>query len=213
MKQFLAESDKQRIIETVKKVEQSTSGEIVPMVVPASYHYPTAAMIGGAALGIPTALLFTRLLGALFWLGTNNIWIFLGAECVAFVIWHAIVNRVPWLKRLFVSAREMADEVDEAAFVHFYKHGLHKTREQTGILIFISVFERKVVMLADSGINEKVAGGQWDEIVAGLVSGIKAGRQVDAICNAVEKTGAILARFFPVRPDDTDELENLIVEP
>jgi putative membrane protein len=80
------------------------------------------------------------------------------------------------------------------------------------VLVLISVFERRVRVLADEGINAKVPEGQWDNIVKMITDGIKQKRAVDAICAAIEKIGALLASHFPVKPDDTDELENVIVE-
>ena len=80
------------------------------------------------------------------------------------------------------------------------------------MLVLISVFERKVWVLADSGINEKVQAGQWDEIVKMIIDGIKQNRHTEAICEAVAKIGDLLKTNFPIKPDDTDELKNLIIE-
>lgn len=212
MDQFLSSPDRQQIMETVKAVERTTSGEIVPFVTPASYRYPAGAMIGAAALAFPTALLGTHFLGGFFWLGTDNLWLFVGMLCAVFWAWYAVVSRIPVLHRLFISEREMEEEVREAAFVNFYKHGLHFTRDHTGVLIFISVFERKAVILADKGINAQVSQDRWDAIVKDLVSGIREKRPAGAICEAVEAAGRLLAEHFPPNPDDTDELGNLIVD-
>lgn len=89
---------------------------------------------------------------------------------------------------------------------------MHRTRDETGVLIFISVFEHTVTILADRGINTKVQDGQWNGIVKNIVQGIKQKRHADAICEAVKNIGEILKKHFPVKQDDTDELKNLIVE-
>ncbi|MDY6830303.1 MAG: hypothetical protein SWC96_00430 [Thermodesulfobacteriota bacterium] len=212
MDHFLSPTDRQRIIDTVKAVERTTAGEIVPFVVPASYHYPVGVMIGAAAIAFPAALLGTHFLGGFFWLGADNLWLFLGMLCVLFWAGHAAVRRMPALRRIFVSEREMEEEVWEAAFVNFYKRGLHLTRDHAGVLIFISVFERKVVILADRGVNAKVSQDQWDGTVKDLVSGIRNNQVAEAICRSVEDVARLLATHFPPKPDDTDELSNLIVE-
>ena len=67
-------------------------------------------------------------------------------------------------------------------------------------------------MLADAGINEKVAPGTWKGIVDIIIDGIKKGKQGDAIAEAVSAVGNILREHFPVKPDDIDELDNLIVD-
>jgi putative membrane protein len=94
----------------------------------------------------------------------------------------------------------------------FYTKGLYRTRDETGVLVLISVFERRVWILADRGINVKVPERQWDDIVKMITVGIKQKRSADAICEAVKKIGELLKTHFPIKPDDTDELKNLIVE-
>ena len=84
--------------------------------------------------------------------------------------------------------------------------------DETGVLVLISVFERKVWVLADRGINARVQAGQWDDIVQMIVEGIKQNRQTDAICEAVEKIAELLKTHFPIKPDDMNELKNLIIE-
>jgi len=209
--QFLNNEERERIRATVNAAEKKTSGEIVPMIVPASYHYPMADVLGGAALALPISILLTYSVGGMLWVGPTNMWVFMGIFGVAFVVLHRVVQRVWPLKKVFISDREIEEEVKEAAVASFFKEDLYRTRDATGILIFISVFEHRVWVLADRGINAKVDKGRWDGIVAHIVAGIKNGRQADAICEAVGQVGGILAEHFPVREDDVNELDNLII--
>lgn len=209
---FLSGEERQRILETVKAAEKHTAGEIVPMVVSVSDHYPMANVIGAAAFALPLALVLTDLLGSAFWIGGQNMWLFLGLFTVLFAVFHAVVARLPRLKRWFVSQREIDEEVEEAAFKSFYGEGLHRTREETGVLIFISVFERKVFVLADRGIDARVDKNCWQEIVQQIAAGIRRHRQAAAICEAVQRVGERLREHFPINADDTDELRNLIIK-
>ena len=211
-KEFFSEADRAMIAAAVEASEKKTSGEIVPMVVSASYAYPMADAIGSVALALPGAFLLTPLVGGCFWMGTWNLWVFLGVFTLLLLAGQAIVRRSLMIKRFFIANREIDVEVEEAAITSFFKKGLYRTREETGVLIFISLFERRVWVLADRGINRKVAPGQWDEIVALIVQGIKQKRAPEAICAAVEKVGNLLADHFPAREDDRDELTNLIVD-
>ena len=211
-KTFLSDDDRTRVETAVKKAEKLTAGEIVVMIISASYQYPVAIVIGAAAFALPLALIMTPLLGGWLWIGGQNMWLFLGFLTVFFILFHEIIKRIPWLKRFFISRREIDAEVEEAAITSFFKHDLYRTRDATGVLVLISVFERRVRILADTGINNKVPEGQWDDIVKMITDGIKQKRSADAICEAVEKIGEILKRHFPIKPDDSDELENLIIE-
>jgi putative membrane protein len=182
------------------------------MIISASYQYPLAIVIGAAAFALPLALIFTPLAGARLWIGGQNMWLFLGFLTVFFILFHEIIKRIPWLKQFFISRKEIDDEVEEAAITNFFDQGLYRTRDQTGVLVLISVFERRVWVLADRGINAKVSESQWDDIVKMITDGIKQKRPADAICEAVEKIGELLTTHFPIKPDDTDELKNLIIE-
>lgn len=207
---FLSEEERARVQKAVEEAEKTTSGEIVPMIVSESDHYPVADILGGASISLPLALIATPLTGRWFWLGAQNMWLFLGFFILLFFLFHEIVSRTLWLKRIFVSSKEIDEEVKEAAVVSFFREGLYKTRDGTGVLIFISLLEHRVWVLADRGINEKVEQKEWDEIVRGIVTGIKEKRPADALCDAVRRAGELLKTHFPVKAGDSDELKNLI---
>ena len=209
---FLSNDERARVETAVKEAEKLTAGEIVVMIISASYQYPLAIVIGAAAFALLLALIFTPLAGAWLWIGGQNMWLFLGFLTVFFILFHEIIKRIPWLKRFFISRKEIDDEVEEAAITNFFDQGLYRTRDQTGVLVLISVFERRVWVLADRGINTRVSESQWDDIVKMITDGIKQKRPADAICEAVEKIGELLKTYFPIKPDDTDELKNLIIE-
>ena len=209
---FLSDSEKASVSNAVKEAEKMTSGEIVPMVVSSSYDYPMANVIGGVAFSLPLALILTPIIGGWLWIGSRDMWLFVGLLAVLFIIFHEITKRIDWLKRLFISGKEIEEEVEEAAVINFFNEGLYRTRDETGVLIFISVFERKVWVLADRGIHQKAEEGQWDDIVQLIVAGIKQNRQAEAICEAIQKVGVKLKEHFPIKPDDTDELKNIIVK-
>jgi putative membrane protein len=212
VKQFLSDDQRARVNAAVGKAEKLTAGEIVVMFISASYHYPMANVIGATTFAIPLALIFTPVIGGWLWIGNQNMWLFLGLFTVIFILFHEIIKRTLWLKRYFISRKEIGAEVKEAAVTHFFNHGLYRTRDKTGVLVLISVFERRVWVLADQGINAKVPEGHWESIVKMITDGIKQKRATDAICAAVEKIGDLLKVHFPIKPDDIDELENVIID-
>lgn len=210
-RKFLTTEEQARIEEAVAAAEKETSGEIVCMIQSASYHYPMADVIGAAALSLPLALAFTPLAGGWLWLGLHNMWLFLGCFTLFFTVFYFVVRHCAWLKRPFISKREIDEEVEEAATISFFSRGLYRTRDATGVLIFISVFERRVWLLADHGINAKVPQGQWDATVSRITDGIRQKRPAAAIIEGIQSVGRQLKTQFPVKSDDTDELRNLII--
>jgi putative membrane protein len=91
----------------------------------------------------------------------------------------------------------------------FLEEEVFSTRDRTGILIFVALFEHRVVVLGDAGINRVVPDGAWEQVVRDVVRGIHAGRPADALIAAVGDCGRLLAAHrLEIRPDDIDELDN-----
>lgn len=203
---LLTEAEQQRLKDCVAAVEKKTSGEIVPVIASMSSDYARSAclatLFGALLLSIPAALI----------LGMTTMWSFLVVFLGGYLAASLLVRLRPGLMTLFLSHREKREEVHKAAVINFHAHGLHHTRDLTGILIYVSVFERRVAVLADSGIDAKVDPGVWQEIVDMVTKGIKSGQAPDALCRAVSRCGELITTNFPVRPDDVNELPDLIVD-
>jgi len=204
---IFAPDEKERIEAAVREAEGRTSGEIVPLVVNESYHYPRAEILGAGwfclGLGILAAWAF----------GGSSVWIFLPVFLLAYLPCRWLIRTLPGLRRRLIHPDEIDAEVEEKALVAFLEHGLHRTRDATGVLILISLFERRVRVLADRGISAVVPQETWDGVIATITAGIREGRTCEALCSAVERCGDLLQERFPRREDDTDELPNLITTP
>ena len=87
-----------------------------------------------------------------------------------------------------------------------------KTRGRTGVLLYVSLAERRAEIVADKAIADQVAPDVWGEAMAALVDEIKAGRPGEGMALAIEKIGAVLACLLPPPTDNPDELPNRLVE-
>ncbi|MGB5444979.1 MAG: TPM domain-containing protein [Psychromonas sp.] len=210
--QFLSKEQQKQVSETVHSVEKRTSGEIVPMIVSTSHHYPLATLIGALALALPSALLLSGLLARVINMPAQNMWVFIALYGVFFPLFFVLIKKNPLLQIPFLFAPHVEEEVREGAIKAFYSEQLYKTRDENGILIYISVFEKRVWILGDRGIDAKIDQSRWDEIVAELTEGIKTGNRCQSLCDAVSKVGLILEEFFPIQDDDPNELHDLIVK-
>jgi putative membrane protein len=209
---FISKVDQAEIEACVREAETRTRSEIVVMVVPMSYPYPMADLLGATAFSFPVAVALTPTLGGLFWVGLFNLWVFLALLIPFLLVFREVVKRTPLLKRCFIHQKEMEDEVREAATIQFFRKGLYRTREETGVLIYISIFERKVWVLGDRGIRAAIPEAHWDGIIATIVQAIRDRRAAKGICQAVGHMSRILQDKFPIRHGDQDELQNLLVE-
>jgi len=205
-KNFFTPDETQRIEAAVREAESRTSGEIVPLVVDESYHYPRAEIVGGGFFALGLGVL------AAWSFGNSSVWAFLPVFLLTYLPLRWLIRALPGLKRRLIHPAEMVAEVEEKALVAFLEHRLYQTRDATGVLILISLFERRVRVLADSGISTVVPQQEWDGIVATITAGIRAGKTCDALCAAIGRCGDLLAERFPCKTDDTDELPNLITE-
>jgi putative membrane protein len=202
---FLTAGERLQIEARIADAEKCTSGEIVVMVVPSSYHYPLASMLGSSMLAM--------LLGVVVVLfaGKESMWFFLEVFAISFIVLHELIKRAPFLKRFFVTASDMKEEVEEAAINAFYHKDINQTVDHTGILIYISLFEHNVRVIADKGINSKVDKAVWQEIVDTIVRGIKSKGQAAAIAGAVDRCAEILSVHFPLKSGDSNELANEVI--
>jgi putative membrane protein len=200
---MFSESEMAKIRAAVQAAEARTRGEIVPMVVPASARYREASHLAGliaALLILAVSLAGAYGAGSGSWAEVHDGWI-LVAVVVAYVL-GSFAGNFPWLVRLLTSDGRMAMKVRLRAERAFYEEGLHRTREATGVLIFLSLLERRVQILADRAIDERVPPGTWDALVGDLLTGVRAGRSTEALVDTIGRCGTLLASHFPVREED-----------
>lgn len=209
--QLFSNSDLERIAEAVKIAEGKTSGEIVPFVVERSDAYESALWRGGFALSASVWL------GIVLWYELSSTWFslrlleILMALFLAQAIGMLLVLFVPAWRRFFAGEDARARAVKQAAQAAFLSEEVFKTRERTGILIFMSLLERRVEVLGDAGINAKVAQTEWEDVVQTIVASMRAQQPAEGLIAAIQKCGALLQRQGVLRRvDDADELSNTL---
>ena len=111
-------------------------------------------------------------------------------------------------KRSFSKKRKSISKLAEE---EFYRLGIDKTRDRTGILFYILLKEHQFHILADEGINAKVDPDTWDSIKNMMQEKFIRGEYSKGVLAAVETAGRILTEHFPVKPDDRDELTDRVV--
>ena len=202
-------ADLEAIRAAVSEAEQRTSGEIVPYFVEESDAYPSAIWKGIALGAFAGALLAEAVyfLGS-FWGGLIPLWIALPAAAGG-AAGFLLTAYVPAVRRWMAGDGLLDLRTRQRAEMAFLEEEVFRTRDRTGILLFLSLFEHRVVVIGDSGINQKVEPGQWDGIVKTVVEGIRAGRPGEALAAAIRQCGELLERHgLAIRPDDRDELSN-----
>ncbi len=175
------------------------------MVVDRSNHYLDAEVFGGVLLGSLLSLILTLLFFH------SSIWSYIPLSFLFFFPCRVLFRRIDALKRLFIGIGRKEDAVRLRAERSFFEKGLYKTKKNTGVLFFLSLLERKVWVLADKGIYEKMDQETLNRFAREVSRGIKEGRACEALSQAIQEIGELLSRHFPITPDDTDELPNAVL--
>lgn len=90
----------------------------------------------------------------------------------------------------------------------FERLGMHRTAERHGVLIYVAVADRKLAVIGDQAIHERVGEGYWQRLVADVTRHFREERPRDGFLHAVREVGEALRRHFPRRPDDRNELRD-----
>lgn len=112
--------------------------------------------------------------------------------------------------RIFVSRKEAAQPMADAQ-AQFRKLGMEKTKDRNGVLLFLSPKTQQFAIIGDTGIHEKCGPAFWEEIAASMVTLLKEGKFTEALLEAIQRTGSLLARHFPREDGDTNELPDQII--
>jgi len=202
---FFTEADKKKIADAVHAVEGRTGGEIAVMVVDQSDAYPEGQMLAGGVIGSLSALAATEL----FW--TGDLWVFVVSALVLTALCGWLVHYLPEVKRFFTPGDRLELQVRDRALTAFYEKGLYKTRDESGVLFFISLFEHKVWVLADQGIYAKIRQEALQAYAQDIAAGMKSGQAADMLCRSITEVGELLARHFPAKADDMNELSDEVI--
>lgn len=219
-KVFLSKDDLEKIKNVVQKAEEKTSGEIVTAFIEESYDYAIYELIFAVTIGMIYFFIMSffyqnihNLIDSLFWTKVDTGYlavIFYGASTFLIIIIFYLIGNTNFIDRLIIPLKVKSSKVHERAIRHFFEAGVQNTRDRTGILIFISFLEKRVELLADQGIAEKIDQTEWNEIVNNIVVGIKKNEMTESLTQSIEKCGDLLELHFPIKLDDINELNDEI---
>ena len=111
--------------------------------------------------------------------------------------------------RIFISGRRVPDAL-AAAQVQFARLGMQKTRERNGVLLYFAPVSQQFAIVGDAGVHEKCGDTFWQAIADDMTRLLKNGQFSDAAIEAISRVGDLLARHFPRRPEDQNELPNRV---
>jgi uncharacterized membrane protein len=114
--------------------------------------------------------------------------------------------------RVYIQRGQFPEEALTRAQKKFLELGMEKTRERNAVLIFVAPREQKFAVIGDEGIHQKCGAPFWQELVEKMRAHFQHEEFTDALVEAIESTGQLLARYFPKSSDRGNELPDEIVE-
>jgi len=188
----------------IESVEKETSGELVPVVAKKSSDYRTVEMINAFVFAYLFMFIDFGVHGSL-----NPLNILF--DTVVAVLLIVLLFRFGFFKRILVPKKLMAQKVHSAAMMSFYRNGVYRTKNKTGILIYVSLAERMVVVIGDEGIHNKVGDDAWKDVISIIINGIKTKKVEQGIIDGIGSCRNLLKTHFPIDKDDKNELHNKVV--
>ncbi len=196
---------RERIEAAVRVAEADTSGEIVVQVVGRSDLFPAAAWRLAAFAAAVVLLVAGWLAPALSLLELFVL------QCAAVAAAHGACLH-DGVRRLCVREEELELAAERAALAAFVQNVARRTESRTGILIYVSLLEHRVVVLGDEAIDRALGPDEkWEDVVAFVLAGIRAGHAADGIVKAIERCGAMLAHPLPPAAQNRDEIPHGLI--
>jgi putative membrane protein len=220
----MTEADRQKVSEAIAVAEAKSNGEIVAVATPISdpYHdvalhwalVPLFAVLAWAAWR-PTALAwwYNILLGGWHPDPTLSqlLTLLMVFAALKFTVALLILRWMP-LRLALTPAVTKHRRVRRRAVTVFRAAAEKRTAGRTGILIYLSVAERRAEIVADEAILKVTDDHTWGEAMTALIAEVREGRAADGICAAIERVGGVLAEHFPRSADDTNEIPDKLIE-
>jgi len=191
---FLTPTDMQSIEARVAALEKDLGVEVVTMVVAKSDTYPETVWKAFALGASLAALVVTA--GDIVrpdWITATSVLFSVLAILGAGAVFAVADIYVPAITRLFVRESRKTLEVMQYAKAQFLERELFATAQRTAVLVLVSVLEQRVVILADKGLNARVATAEWDGVISRMTPRLRAGAVGEAILAGLAALGELVA--------------------
>lgn len=111
--------------------------------------------------------------------------------------------------RLHLTGYCFGSEVKAAQKI-FKRLNMHTTKDRNGVLFYIATRSKKIAIVGDKGIHEKLGHDYWQAIISRLINQFKGNNKAEVLIACIKDCGEQLGKFFPLNADDKNELSNSI---
>jgi putative membrane protein len=211
--------DLERFKEAVKTAEQNTSGEIALAVTSESHDYAfyelMLSVIFGALVFLIMLFLYNPIaafMDKIFW--DLKAWQLVGmygfVSFIAIAIAYLLTN-ISAIDRIIIPKKARRAAVYQRALRHFVESGVYATKDRNGILLFISLMEHEVCIIADEAVLKNLTQDKLDALAQEFADGIRGKQFSSSLLTCISSCGTILEKHFPIKKDDVNELPDGLI--
>jgi putative membrane protein len=220
----LSEEDHDKVSAAIAAAEGKSAGEIVAVATPISdsyhdvaLHWALVPLFAALAWSAWSPSCLTHCYHLLFgaWQPdptmSELLTLLMVLAALAFTVALLILKWMP-LRLALTPAATKHRRVRRRAISVFKTAAERRTEGRTGILIYLSMAERRAEIVADEAILAVTDDHTWGEAMTALIAEVRQGRPGDGICAAIERVGVVLSEHFPRSDADVNEIPDKLIE-
>jgi putative membrane protein len=188
-----------QLTDAIHALERRSCAEVVVEIRARSGSYAHADARFGATLAFAALLLllFSPWTFAPLWVAID--------VALVYALGIFLARRTAALRRLMTSTRERQTAVRTVATAVFVDRGIANTRAETGVLVYLSLLERRIELIADRGVLQSVPSLAWNQLLAAAHA---RSATIETLVEILRALDPLLECHLPWRDGDVDELHN-----
>ncbi len=217
MNEFLSAQEKQDLTQQIRQAEARCDAELVTVIASTSDNYTFIPVLWAAlaALSVPGLYFLFTQTGVRSWIPLDTQVQQLQAvyvlQVLLFLLLVWLFRWQPLLMRL-IPAGVKRRRAHRHAQSQFLQHGVHHTQSRGGVLLFVSVAEHYVEIIADKGVAAAIDDARWEQIIVVFSNHLRQDQVALGFQSAINSCGDLLHQHFPASDKNSDELPNHLIE-
>lgn len=190
----LSTADRERVRATIASIEDRTDGEIVPLVVERSDPHTHTLLYGAALFALTANLALLKYIPPANYLRLGQF------ELVLLLLGLGFAYLCPAYRRCFLTRRRSDASSSEQALAELARLMQGKREPPALVLLFVSLFEHRVIVLASQPVAGALGAEHWPAVVEAVLGGVRRGKLADGLVAGLNACAADMEQAFPAGP-------------
>ncbi|MGB0521498.1 MAG: TPM domain-containing protein [Flammeovirgaceae bacterium] len=198
--QYFDQNFKTQLRDTIAEIENNSLVEIVTVVKARSHNYADVPLWWGVICWFSAFTFF------MFHHKEYGDYTFYTGTIIGFIVGMILPLSIKSLMRLFISKTKLKKQVELKARAIFQKAGIRHTKDEIGVLFYISLFEKEVFILPDRGAENSLPEEEWELMHKKFQTIFAAPNPASALLKALKNTVPVFSAYIPPIENDINEL-------